>query len=898
LLLGALPAQAELTPDQAQCVNRMNKQLIKVDKEVSKQISSCIKKHAKGRPLGYGYPSIETVEACIQDDPYGKIQRAKAQTERVFKKYCQGAPTGYLEDGFPYFGATDADTVNMAGMEKSQNLVHDIFGPNLDSVLETKRNNWRGATCQQLVWNVVSYCEQDELKDFQQCKKRGLKGRTPPGLIQDGQQLQDKCLPLERQASSRGWKKINGAQCTKLLRPSIKWLCRGQDLPKLFPGCQEDRPYKTAKCLEDKVECRVCIAANKPDGLSQNCDLFDDGQANNSCGAPVSTCGDGTQDSNESCDDGNTDPDDGCSATCEIEECGDGIIQANEVCDDGGTDAGDGCSDTCQVEDGFECNGQPSTCGDIDECAAGTDTCDANATCTDTEGSFTCQCLSGFDGDGETCVDIDECAENTDTCHANATCTNTEGLFTCECAPNYVGDGQTCALGICGDGILETGLGEECDDGNTVAGDGCSAICTVEECGNGTLDSGETCDDGNTAPGDGCDESCMTETVGNCFDLDNDGVTTCGPDGMLATTADNDCDDTRSYINPGATEVCDGWDNNCTGDSSITTNPMELDADGDGYIECGGFINNGNILSGGGDCNDGHPLVFPGAVLPESPGSTTLVAACVDHDSDGWCVGGGLDHSGDGDCQDSPLSGVLAEDLDSAETNGETNWGDCDETLATNETYVNGIDDNLDGTVDEGCFGVAGGELIISEIFSEDTDGDDNRDWFEIYNLAWHPVWMDGIQVDDNGGTCDNDCFTVPGAGGGLGTYRVDRREFQVISERNQGQHDLPVPTLYQWTGGASFSMGDIGSADSLTLQLGASGSIIDTVDYSAFGNPATNTSYEFSQGNLNSLPGVGATFPVQQNDADGNWCDSTETSVWSGTNSGTASPFTTNTCP
>ncbi len=108
----------------------------------------------------------------------------------------------------------------------------------------------------------------------------------------------------------------------------------------------------------------------------------------------------------------------------------------------------------------------------------------------------------------------------------------------------------------CGDGILTAP--EQCDDGNTVAGDGCSATCQIEtaanavcgnailepgetcdigaatspgcaacvltagwtctatscsdgNCGNGVIDPGETCDDGNTATGDGCDGSCQIE---------------------------------------------------------------------------------------------------------------------------------------------------------------------------------------------------------------------------------------------------------------------------------------------------------------------------------------------------------------------------------------------------
>lgn len=40
--------------------------------------------------------------------------------------------------------------------------------------------------------------------------------------------------------------------------------------------------------------------------------------------------------------------------------------------------------------------------------------------------------------------DIDECATNADNCNDNATCTNTGGSFTCTCNSGYYGDGVTC----------------------------------------------------------------------------------------------------------------------------------------------------------------------------------------------------------------------------------------------------------------------------------------------------------------------------------------------------------------------------------------------------------------------------------------------------------------------
>lgn len=96
----------------------------------------------------------------------------------------------------------------------------------------------------------------------------------------------------------------------------------------------------------------------------------------------------------------------------------------------------------CVCDVGFE--GDGITCSDVDECSAGTDTCDANATCTNTPGGSSCLCGPGFQGSGESCFDINECTLGTDDCDPDAICTNTQGNFTCGCAPGFAGDGYTC----------------------------------------------------------------------------------------------------------------------------------------------------------------------------------------------------------------------------------------------------------------------------------------------------------------------------------------------------------------------------------------------------------------------------------------------------------------------
>ncbi|MBI2666303.1 DUF4215 domain-containing protein, partial [Candidatus Woesearchaeota archaeon] len=93
--------------------------------------------------------------------------------------------------------------------------------------------------------------------------------------------------------------------------------------------------------------------------------------------------------------------------------------------------------------------------------------------------------------------------------------------------------GDVCDLTICGD--FDFDMGEECENGNALNGDGCSSTCTIEPgwncqiragrsicygiCGDNLLKGLEECDDGNTNNDDGCSSICKNEP-----DIDGDGL--------------------------------------------------------------------------------------------------------------------------------------------------------------------------------------------------------------------------------------------------------------------------------------------------------------------------------------------------------------------------------------
>ena len=143
----------------------------------------------------------------------------------------------------------------------------------------------------------------------------------------------------------------------------------------------------------------------------------------------------------------------------------------------------------------------------------------------------------------------------------------------------------------------------------------------------------------------------------------------------------NDCDDGVSYSYPGATEVCDGLDNDC--DEEIDEDAVDIstwyaDGDGDGYGDANSSMMSCDepegYVSSNNDCNDSAATAYPGGTE-------------VPYD--------GLDNDCDGD----DLTDVDGDGYDADITGGD----DCDDedsdiNPASEDIVGDGIDQDCDGS--------------------------------------------------------------------------------------------------------------------------------------------------------------------------------------------------------
>ncbi|MCK6519811.1 hypothetical protein L6R49_00060 [Myxococcota bacterium] len=336
------------------------------------------------------------------------------------------------------------------------------------------------------------------------------------------------------------------------------------------------------------------------------------------------------------------------------------------------------------------------------------------------------------------------------------------GVTACEAPSGLIAEG-----GDCDDGDAEVnpdaaevcdGQDNNCDglaDGEDAAdasawhydddGDGYGdATATVLACEapEGAVADGTDCDDDDDDVNPGAVERCFTDEDDDCdglaneddavdaatwhrdADLDGFGdpaviLTAClAPSGTVSN--DEDCDDGDFGVNPDATEVCDGLDNDCDGSTdgadAADTSSWYTDADKDGFGDPAALTRACDAPAGSvaddDDCDDGDAKVNPDATEVcdgqdnNCDGSTDGADAA---DRSTWYTDADKDGFGD------PASATLACDAPRGAVADDDDCDDSDDEVNPDAAELcDGADNNCDGDVDEGTSGLGSACAALS----------------------------------------------------------------------------------------------------------------------------------------------------------------------------------------
>ncbi len=302
-----------------------------------------------------------------------------------------------------------------------------------------------------------------------------------------------------------------------------------------------------------------------------------------------------------------------------------------------------------------------------------------------------------------------------------------DGLIDCD--DNDCGPECNSLEEICGDGI-DNDLDGQTDCFDQDCNPVCNS-CTDNDNDGYYIDGGDCgavdCNDSNPQVYPGVAETCdridnncdgqTDEGVTSTYYRDNDADTYGDPANPTQActqpagyvTDSTDCNDAIASAYPGASEICDGIDNNCDGQTDEGYNVGMPCSSGVGICEtAGSYVCSADNL--GTECD-----AIPGTPGVEGPPGNPTCYDGLDNDCNGFvdnndaasCTSDCMDNDGDGYgdfCQLGP---------------------DCDDTNAAiypgaSEICGNGIDENCDGQVDVG----------VTDIFylDSDTDGFGNAD--------------------------------------------------------------------------------------------------------------------------------------------------------------------------
>ena len=434
-----------------------------------------------------------------------------------------------------------------------------------------------------------------------------------------------------------------------------------------------------------------------------------------------------------------------------VDNDGDGYTEDDNDCDDADADINPGETETWYDGTDSDCDGASDYDADgdgEDSDAYGGDDCDDGDASINTTATEVCD---GVDNDCDGTADNDD-ASDADTWYRDA---DEDGFGD---ADNST---QACNQPS---GYLDNN--SDCDDADedthpAAAPNDSASACMTDADGDdygddgasGDVTAGTDCDDTDASVNPGVAEVTADGVDNDCDDIevcytdddadgygDSDTVDSSDLDCTDSGEADDsdDCDDDDATVYDGATELCDGQDNDCDG----SLPGVEVDNDGDGYVECTEDADGWDGASSVDfeDCNDGAASAYPGAD-EYCDGIDNDCEGDIDEDDALDVLTWYADSDGDGygdaavtDAECEQPSGYVGDDTD------------CDDSDAA--SYPGAVEVAYDG-IDQDCDGAdlcdVDGDGFDSEECPDGEDCDDSDD--EIHPDA-EEIFYDDVDQD------------------------------------------------------------------------------------------------------------------------------------------------------
>jgi hypothetical protein len=199
--------------------------------------------------------SGNSADAC-EEAPKPAVDKGIAQLVKKAAKVCKERAD---------FGVTTPEIVGEGAVQLPSETLRALLGSNLDAALASQADDPAAAKCQAAVIKDSFKCSERRIKEFNTCKKLGLK----QGVIQSDVDL-GACVDADPKGRIAKACDPTGGKVRKTIEKAC--VAKSVDLSDAFPGCGSDASATTADCVDRMTACETCRVLRDVDFFPSSCD--------------------------------------------------------------------------------------------------------------------------------------------------------------------------------------------------------------------------------------------------------------------------------------------------------------------------------------------------------------------------------------------------------------------------------------------------------------------------------------------------------------------------------------------------------------------------------------------------------------------------------------------------